>query len=134
MKIFIDTGAFVARSYSRNQYHSQAQKTWEKLADGTQQCYTSNLVIAETLSLIARWVGYSEAVELGYSLYQSEILKILRPESEDESNAINFLRKYSDQKVSFVDCISFVLMKRYNISQCFGYDHHFPLAGFKLWR
>jgi uncharacterized protein len=40
-------------------------------------------------------------------------------------------RKYSDQRVSFTDCISFVLMKRERVKIAFTFDRHFSLAGFR---
>ena len=41
---------------------------------------------------------------------------ILRPEADDELEALNLFRKLSDQRVSFTDCVSFALMRRYGIA------------------
>jgi hypothetical protein len=43
------------------------------------------------------------------------------------------LEKFSDQKLSFTDCLSFSLMRREGIPSVFGFDHHFALAGYELW-
>jgi predicted nucleic acid-binding protein len=40
--------------------------------------------------------------------------------------------KFSDQKVNFTDALSFVLMKRANITEAFTFDHHFSIAGFQV--
>jgi uncharacterized protein len=41
------------------------------------------------------------------------------------------LHKYADQRVSFTDCISFVMMKRERVKIAFTFDRHFSLAGFR---
>ena len=58
---------------------------------------------------------------------------ILRPEAEDEFKALELFRKLGDQQVSFTDCVSFALMRRYGIDKAFGFDRHFVHAGFELW-
>jgi predicted nucleic acid-binding protein len=42
------------------------------------------------------------------------------------------MRKYSDQAISFTDCVSFVLMRREGIKRAFSFDKHFRYAGFTL--
>jgi len=46
--------------------------------------------------------------------------------------AISFFEKYSDHRLSFTDCVSFVLMKSKNIKKVFTFDYHFQLAGFQI--
>ncbi len=46
---------------------------------------------------------------------------------------MDLFEKYADQRVSFTDCISFVLMRRHKIRQVFSFDRHFELAGFVVW-
>ena len=46
--IFIDTGAFLARYLSHDQYHYLAKVTWEKLTSRRESCFTSNFVLDET--------------------------------------------------------------------------------------
>jgi len=41
----------------------------------------------------------------------SKALTILRPEPDEERRALELFKKYGDQRVSFTDCVSFVLMK-----------------------
>ena len=56
------------------------------------------------------------------------------PDAEDEFEAlVELFRKFADQRVSFTDCVSFALMRRYGIAKAFGFDRHFVHAGFELW-
>ena len=43
----------------------------------------------------------------------------------------DLLKKYADQAVSFTDCLSFALMRRDGIRECFAFDRHFQAAGFR---
>jgi predicted nucleic acid-binding protein len=52
---------------------------------------------------------------------------------EDWHEALRWLEKFADQKLSFTDCLSFSLMRREGIPAVFGFDHHFALAGYDLW-
>jgi predicted nucleic acid-binding protein len=130
--IFIDTGAFVARYLVRDQNHAEARKVWEKIRESRDRCLTSSFVIDETLTLLARRAGAAFASERGRAIYSSGMLTILRPSEEDELRAVGLLKKYGDQRVSFTDCVSFVLMRRERIRRAFTFDGHFSRPGFTV--
>jgi predicted nucleic acid-binding protein len=130
--IFIDTGAFLARYIERDQHYADAIAFWNKLAQESIPCYTSNLVLSETLTLLGRRASYDFAAETARNIYASNVLHILRPDANDEIAAITLLEKYAGQKVSFCDCVSFVLMGRLDISDAFTFDRDFSIAGFKI--
>ena len=129
--IFIDTGALVARYIKRDQYHVRATECWRKLERTESACVTSNFVVDEALTLLARRATYAFAADRARGLYASKAVRILRPAEADELDAISYFSKFADQEVSFTDCVSFVLMKRYGIQEVFAFDRHFALAGFK---
>jgi predicted nucleic acid-binding protein len=52
---------------------------------------------------------------------------------DDELAALDVMLRYSDQRIGFADCVSFVLMRRNHIRRAFSFDRHFELAGFNLW-
>jgi predicted nucleic acid-binding protein len=130
--IFIDTGAFLARYVQRDQHHAQAIAFWTELSGNQTPCYTSNLVLSEALTLLARRTDYSFAGESARHLYSSNVLEVLRPELNDEVAAIFLLEKYADQRITFCDCVSFALMRRHGIQQAFTFDGDFALAGFNV--
>jgi hypothetical protein len=41
---------------------------------------------------------------------------------DDLQEALRWVDKFADQKLSFTDCISFALMSRYRIQTAFGFD------------
>jgi len=64
-------------------------------------------------------------------LYESDTT-IVRTAEADELEALSFFQKYADQKISFTDCLSFVIMKKLSIKQVFTFDRHFEYLGFEL--
>ena len=130
--IFIDTGAFIARYLERDQYHSKAISYWQVLNSGNHRCFTTNFVIDETITFLARKSTYQFAAARADAIYGSTELEVLRPERDDELSAIELFGKYSDQSVSFTDCISFVMMDKLAIKSAFTFDHHFRVAGFEI--
>lgn len=130
--IFIDTGAFVARYLKNDQHHEKAKKLWHRITSGKMAFITSSFILDETLTLLGRRAGNRFAAERGERIYASKRIRILRPERQDELNALKTFVKYSDQHISFTDCISFELMKKLKIKRAFSFDKHFESAGFIL--
>lgn len=130
--IFIDAGAFVGQHIKRDQHHRSAIAGWKQIARTPEPCLTSNLVLNEAFTFIARRVGYQFAAERARSIYASRELVILRPQEEDEIAALDFLEKFADQRIGFTDCVSFVLMRKNKVRRVFTFDHHFAFAGFSL--
>ena len=131
--IYIDTGAFLARHLSKDQYHSQANAFWDVIRNKSEKCVTSNFVLDETFTLLGRRAGYRFAAQRARNIYASESFDILQPSRDNELEAIGFFEKYSDHRLSFTDCVSFVLMKIKKIKRVFTFDHHFHLAGFQIY-
>jgi uncharacterized protein len=128
--IFIDTGGFLARYLKKDQYYSEAIPVWKRLVASNERLFTSNLVMDETITLIARRAGYRFAEQKVHSLYASPTLEILRSDHQMESTALDLFREYADQEVSFTDCVSFVLMRAHRLTRVFCFDRHFDIPGF----
>jgi uncharacterized protein len=85
-----------------------------------------------TKPLLGRRASYPFASERATAIYNSKVLTILRLSLEDELAALEVFTKYADQQVSFADAISFVLMRKQNVTRVFSFDQHFAYAGFEL--
>jgi len=49
----------------------------------------------------------------------------------DELKALQWMCKYADQRISFIDCVSFAILRRHRIRTTFTFDRRFKLAGFE---
>ncbi|MDM8536365.1 PIN domain-containing protein [Desulfobacterales bacterium HSG17] len=130
-KWFIDTGAYFARFYKRDQYHLNSVNLWNRLENEAIITITTNHVLDELATLLARRTSYDFSSRKLGKIYNSDI-RIERPSEKDELKALEFFRKYADQKISFTDCLSFVVMHKLWISQVFTFDKHFEYAGFEI--
>jgi predicted nucleic acid-binding protein len=128
--IFVDSGALVGRYITRDSYHLAAMPIWQRL-EGT-KLFTSNHVLDETFTILARRVGYLFAAERAERIYSSSAFDIVSTTRDEEIEAIQFFRKFADKSISFTDCISFAIMKRNRISTAFTFDRHFLDAGFQV--
>lgn len=127
--VFVDTGAFLARYLANDAHHPRAVAIWKRMRG--EPLVTSNHVLDETLTLLARRAGNRFAGDRADNIYAAEVLEIVYSTKEDESEAVRLLRKYADRQVSFTDCVSFVLMRSRKISTAFTFDQHFQQAGFR---
>jgi predicted nucleic acid-binding protein len=71
--------------------------------------------------LVAHFLDYLE---------QSSALLVINPDETLLSSAKAFIRRRADQGFSFVDCLSFCLMKERQVSRALTADEHFRKAGF----
>lgn len=130
--IFIDTGPFIAKYFVHDQFHKKSLSIWGKLEKSEEALITSNFVLDEVFTLLARKSYYEFASEKANIIYNSNVIEILRPTHDVELAALRYFKKFSDQQVSFTDCISFQLMKDHRLDKVFTFDKHFQLAGFKV--
>ena len=122
-RIFIDTGAFVAKYLANDSLHARATKVWASLSG--KKCMTSNHVLDETLTLLGRRAGYMFASDRAEAIMNSDLLSVYYSSREDEIEALEYFKKFSDQGISFTDATSFAIMKRFNIKTVFSFDVHF---------
>ncbi len=130
--IFVDTGAFVARYIRQDGQHRRARRAWAEVDRSRTRCFTSSFVLDETFTLLGRRSTYAFAADRARALLSSAALTILRPDADDETAAVELFAKFADQRVSFTDCVSFVLMRRHRLERAFTFDRHFADAGFEL--
>ena len=130
MKVFLDTGAFLALADEDDDYHSVAKSVHAQLLGSRAQLLTSNFVLAETYTLIRFKVGHPAAVEFMKRFDQTGI-KVLRVSDAIEHTAKSIFTRYSDKEFSFVDCTSFALIDHHRLDHAFAFDSHFRQYRFK---
>jgi predicted nucleic acid-binding protein len=124
--IFVDTSAFFALADRTDRFHSLAVKFLE---ESQSLLVTSNPIIYETITLIRMRLGHEPAVRFGERLLDETITPQVHLAKSDEKEAWSIFRRYSDKRLSFVDCTSFALMKRYSIRTVFAFDDDFRQFG-----
>lgn len=129
--MFVDAGAFIGLYARRDQYSERAMAIWHELQPHRSTLRTTDFVVAETLNLLGKVAGPQAAAQAGLAIYRQ--LTVMAVEQADVLTALDWMRRYADQRFSFVDCTSFVVMRRLGLKRAFTFDHHFAIAGFEVW-
>jgi uncharacterized protein len=128
---FVDTGAFVALYDEGDSHHAEAVKLWTDLKSRNALLSTSRDVIVETIILLRRRAGHRAATAAGDGLWEGAVVDVIRPEPRQDRAAWDIFEKHADKELSFVDCLSFALMREFRLRRAFTFDKHFLQMGFE---
>lgn len=131
-KVFVDTGAWVGLADRSDDLHEPGRAAYATILQPPIRLVTTNLVVAESYALIRRRIGYEAAMRFLQSLQTSPRLEKVLSDWALERDAEAILRRYTDQDFSYVDAVSFAVMRAQNITEVFGFDGHFRIMGFVL--
>jgi len=124
--IFLDTGFLFALISAKDEHHDRVLAVFRKLKtdSSTDRLLTTNHVVAETITLVRR-IGHEEATRIGDRLYSEALAHIHWATPDEERAAFTWFKRYRDQKYSFVDCLSFVVMEKLGIREALTVDSDF---------
>ncbi len=131
--LFIDSGPLVAVANPGDQHERDAVRGWRQLAEESRPLYSSEHVMDEVATAITRTQGGASASAWVRKQLSSGLIRWLQTTPTDLETATDWLEKYSDQRLSFTDVVSFTLMRRERIEEVFSFDHHFSTTGFSQW-
>lgn len=132
MTVFLDTSALLAVLDADDLYHGEAETIWLRLLASDELLLTSNYVLVETTALAQSRLGL-EAVR---ALAQ-DIMPALQIHWIDEAlheAGLHTTLEEARRKLSLVDCTSFEVMRRHEVTRAFAFDRHFAEQGFELLR
>jgi len=129
-RIFVDTSAWLALMLEDDAHHAAADRALSALLKSDTRLITTNHVVGETYTFLARvrnpWIALAFVERIKASL----TLDLVVAQEETEAAAYEWLRRYQDQRFSFVDAVSFAVMTEMELQQAFAFDRHFATAGF----
>ena len=127
--IFLDTSAIYAWADRRDLNHSAATARLHAIVDKGEQILTHNYVVLEAFTLLQARLGLASAAKFAADCAAFEVDWI---DKGIHDAAIGEAQKSGKRRVSLVDHISFLVMKRRNLTTAFAFDPHFRTAGFRL--
>jgi hypothetical protein len=132
--VFVDTGAWVALRYRRDQYHGRARALLRRLRAEQLGLVTTEWVMAETVTLLKARGAVEHALVLGGAIQDGRLGLFVESTPERRRRAWNHFVRYRDLRVGWVDCASFAVMEEFGLRQFFGFDDDFVRAGFVPFR
>ncbi|MDH5203808.1 MAG: PIN domain-containing protein [Nitrospirota bacterium] len=125
MRIFIDTGAFIALIDAGDENHKAAKTFYKSAIEKGTKFVTTNFVVCETMNYLSARVSHDVSVIFRENLKKSSFIEIITITPFVEDSAFNIFKQYADKDFSFTDCTSFSVMKSLKINRSFAFDKHF---------
>ncbi len=127
-RVFIDTSAFYALADSGDINHERAVKIYNNLLKKRYEFLLSDMVFAETVTLIRRRLGYRASLMFSDTLKEgiaTGLFEIIFVTESLFRKSLGLFFQIKDRKISFVDATSLTIIKEKGIKKAFAFDVHF---------
>ena len=131
--VLVDSGGWIAQISRRDQYHEKADALFRRAMRERTPLVTTNLIVAEVHRQLLHRAGIAAAAR-ALALMEASDLALEFVTADHHRNAREWLRRFDDQPLTYTDAVSFAVMAARRSRFVLGFDHHFELAGFELWR
>jgi uncharacterized protein len=131
--VLVDSGGWIAQISRRDQYHERADALFRRAVRERMPLLTTNLIVAEVHRQLLHRAGIPAAGR-ALELMEASGLAFEFVTAEHHRKARDWLRRLSGQPLTYTDAVSFAVMTSRRCRFVLGFDHHFEIAGFELWR
>lgn len=132
--LFVDSGAWIALTSPRDQYHLDADRLFRAAAARRLGLITTNLVVAEVHRFLLHRSGLGIAARALDLIEAARNLSVDFATPEHHRAAREWLVRLADQPITYTDAVSFAVMKARRCRAALTFDRHFEIAGFERWR
>ena len=130
--IYVDTGALIALSDRNDKNHERAVLYFKTAVKSGVLFILGKHVVIEYIDGVAKRINKIKAIQELDSIIGSKLLLIEWEIKEDWVQAVEYFKRYKDQKIDLTDCLSFSIMERMGIDTAFTFDSDFQTHGFKV--
>lgn len=128
MKVFIDTGAFIAYFVKQDAYHDRIVTKYKIYLRQKVQLFTSDYILDELLTWFSAKQTKAYLEKLIYALqkmHSSGEIRVFNIDSTIFKKAQEVLIKFSEHKISFTDATTYILYKDFALDEVFTLDDDF---------
>ena len=126
MRLFVDTGPFIARYSKTDTHHIDSIETFGKIGRGEtpyRKLYTSDYILDEAVTgSRQRTRTHAASVELGNAILSSESIVLLKVDEQALTESWDLYKERSQVNLSFTDCTTAILARRHGIIEIYTYD------------
>lgn len=130
--VFVDTSYLIAAASPTDGDHEMARQLRVQVEG--RPLLTTNHVLGEAWILGLRRTTRRLALRLIADVRLSSRFTITRPDAEIEDRAWTWLFRHDEREYSFVDAVSFEVMRSQRVTDVLSFDTHFEAAGFRVLR
>ncbi|MGH3546413.1 MAG: type II toxin-antitoxin system VapC family toxin [Mycobacteriales bacterium] len=134
-KLYVDSGAFIALTFARDQAHHQISEAFRKIRRDRDLLVTSEAVVTETTTRLRYDAGLPAALAFHQALIHGRLSGDLIVRDSDEQlrdEAFGILKRYADLKLSYADAVGAAIAQQQRVDAVFGLDSDFRIMGFTL--
>ena len=131
MRLFVDTGAFIALQDASDSHHAAATEFFGATPPAA-RWLTSNFVVDETITFLRRRVGHAAAAAYADSMLKTRLFDVVSVDPAVERSAVEVFKRYKDKELSFTDCVTIALVRSLRLDGVFGFDSDFISVGLRL--
>jgi len=125
MKLFVDTGAFIALTDADDENHKAAAAFYRDAKEKGMRFVTTNFVVCETMNYLRARISHRIAVLFWENLKKSGFIEMVTVTPPHEDLAFAIFKRYADKDFSFTDCTSFSVIRSLKLKSGFAFDKHF---------
>jgi predicted nucleic acid-binding protein len=130
--IYVDTSALYAVYSLSDARHEEAVALLREFKKRRVTLVTSDLILLESYILVHSRGGLASLLAFRTAMDQSSWLQIVPTTSEHHAAGWGLLEQRIDKGYSFVDAVSFVVMRALGVKRAFTFDAHFSQEGFDV--
>ena len=128
MKVFVDTSALLALFIKSETDHALVSEKFKQYKENRAQLFVSDYILAEIFTNLSYRFG-AQALKTGVNTIDASLaggeLIMVNAHAIIFAKAKEMIIKYSDQKLSFTDCTTYILFKEANFDEIFTLDADF---------
>jgi uncharacterized protein len=125
--IFIDTSFWIAFRNERDVHHTRARQLMQEFFRQREQLVITDHIFAETHAYFVR--STLKRKQIIQDLLDNPVVRNMAIGPEDRNLALQWLRERDDKVWSYVDALSFAIIKRSGIPAAASFDAHFGQPG-----
>jgi uncharacterized protein len=127
--IFLDSSAIYAWADRSDANHRTAVEHLQTILDTGEELLTHNYVLVESTALLQARLGLRSALKLAAD---ANAFVIEWVDEDLHAAAVQELSTSRARRISLVDQVSFLVMRRRRVTRAFAFDPDFRAAGFAL--
>lgn len=124
-KLFLDTSYVIALVSPQDNYHQKAIKIAEIIETKSINLVTTQAILLEIGNALAKIKYRQVSISLLKAMENDPQIEIISISNKLDQDVFNLYCQRLDKQWGLVDCLSFITMKKYNITEALTADLHF---------